>query len=138
MSKTYDIVIIGAGSGGYNCAIRAGQPGLSVACIEKRSTLGGTCLNVGCIPSKSLLHSSEPYATATPEFAEIGIEVGTPRGAMCKKPASCMPSLAGIRLSRRTGMSAMARFCMAAIWSRNPFIVERTAAAMAEREGTHD
>jgi len=54
MSETYDVVIIGGGPGGYNCAIRAGQLGLKVACVETRKTLGGTCLNVGCIPSKAL------------------------------------------------------------------------------------
>ena len=54
----YDVVVIGGGPGGYNAAIRAGQLGLSVACVEQRATLGGTCLNVGCIPSKALLHAS--------------------------------------------------------------------------------
>jgi len=62
--KSYDIVIIGGGPGGYNAAIRAGQLGLSVACVEGRSTLGGTCLNVGCMPSKALLHASELYDEA--------------------------------------------------------------------------
>ena len=76
MSETYDVVIIGAGPGGYNCAIRAGQLGLKVACIEKEKTLGGTCLNVGCIPSKALLHASDMYASAKHEFADMGIKVG--------------------------------------------------------------
>ncbi|HEX3920606.1 MAG TPA: dihydrolipoyl dehydrogenase [Caulobacteraceae bacterium] len=71
----YDVVIIGGGPGGYNAAIRAGQLGLSVACVEKRATLGGTCLNVGCIPSKALLHASELYEMAGKEFAELGIDV---------------------------------------------------------------
>ena len=70
----YDVVIIGGGPGGYNGAIRAGQLGLSVACVEKRATLGGTCLNVGCIPSKALLHASEFYEMAGKDFAELGIE----------------------------------------------------------------
>ena len=74
----YDVVIIGGGPGGYNAAIRAGQLGLSVACVEKRATLGGTCLNVGCIPSKSLLHASEFYEMAAKDFAGMGIEV-TPK-----------------------------------------------------------
>ncbi|MGH8488162.1 MAG: dihydrolipoyl dehydrogenase family protein, partial [Gammaproteobacteria bacterium] len=70
----YDVVIIGGGPGGYNAAIRAGQLGLKVACIEGANTLGGTCLNVGCIPSKAL-HASELYAAAIgPEFARLRIE----------------------------------------------------------------
>ena len=71
----YDVVIIGGGPGGYNAAIRAGQLGLKVACIEMRETLGGTCLNVGCMPSKALLHASEMYEVAGREFAGLGIEV---------------------------------------------------------------
>jgi dihydrolipoamide dehydrogenase len=71
----YDVVIIGGGPGGYNGAIRAGQLGLKVAVVEKRVTLGGTCLNVGCMPSKALLHASELYSAATKEFAHLGIDV---------------------------------------------------------------
>jgi dihydrolipoamide dehydrogenase len=70
----YDVVIIGGGPGGYNAAIRAGQLGLKVACVEKRATLGGTCLNVGCIPSKALLHASELYEIAEKDFAGFGID----------------------------------------------------------------
>lgn len=74
--SAYDVVIIGGGPGGYNAAIRAGQLGLKVACVEGRETLGGTCLNVGCMPSKALLHASELYeAAAGKEFADLGIEV---------------------------------------------------------------
>lgn len=74
--SSYDVVIIGAGPGGYNAAIRAGQLGLKVACIEGRETLGGTCLNVGCMPSKALLHASELYEAATSgELDNLGIEV---------------------------------------------------------------
>ena len=76
MSETYDVVIIGGGPGGYNCAIRAGQLGLKTACIEMRGTLGGTCLNVGCIPSKALLHASHMYDTAANEFESMGIKIG--------------------------------------------------------------
>ena len=71
----YDVVIIGGGPGGYNAAIRAGQLGLKAAVIEKRGVLGGTCLNVGCIPSKALLHASELYEAAGKDFAGLGIEV---------------------------------------------------------------
>jgi dihydrolipoamide dehydrogenase len=77
-AASYDVVIIGGGPGGYNAAIRAGQLGLTVACIEMRETLGGTCLNVGCMPSKALLHASEMFEAANGEFAKIGIEV-TPK-----------------------------------------------------------
>ncbi len=74
---TYDLIVIGAGPGGYVAAIRAAQLGFSVACIEKDATLGGTCLNVGCIPSKALLESSEKYAEAAHGLAVHGIEVGS-------------------------------------------------------------
>ena len=73
-AQAYDVIIIGGGPGGYNAAIRAGQLGLKVACVEMRETLGGTCLNVGCMPSKALLHASEFYELAGGEFAKIGIE----------------------------------------------------------------
>lgn len=75
MSDKYDLVVIGAGPGGYVAAIRAAQLGLRVACIDKRDTLGGTCLNVGCIPSKSLLSASGKYEEASKKFADIGIEL---------------------------------------------------------------
>ena len=74
--SNYDVVILGGGPGGYNAAIRAGQLGLKAACVEGRATLGGTCLNVGCMPSKALLHASELYEAATgAEFANLGIDV---------------------------------------------------------------
>lgn len=72
----YDLIVIGGGPGGYNAAIRAGQLGLKVACVEGRETLGGTCLNVGCMPSKALLHASELFDAASGgEFARLGIQV---------------------------------------------------------------
>lgn len=74
--STYDVIVIGGGPGGYNAAIRAGQLGMKVACVEGRETLGGTCLNVGCMPSKALLHASELFeAAAGGEFANLGIQV---------------------------------------------------------------
>ncbi|MCJ2016610.1 dihydrolipoyl dehydrogenase [Methylobacterium sp. E-065] len=72
---SYDLVVIGTGPGGYVCAIRAAQLGLRTAVVEKRATHGGTCLNVGCIPSKALLHASEAFEEATKHFADLGIEV---------------------------------------------------------------
>lgn len=74
---SFDLIVIGGGPGGYVCAFRAQQLGLKVALVEKRATLGGTCLNVGCIPSKALLHSSEQYAWAKHHAAESGIKLGS-------------------------------------------------------------
>lgn len=71
----YDLIVIGTGPGGYVTAIRAAQLGMKVACVEKRKTLGGTCLNVGCIPSKALLYASEQYEAAHKHFADLGIMV---------------------------------------------------------------
>jgi dihydrolipoamide dehydrogenase len=75
MSTSFDLVIIGTGPGGYVCAIRAAQLGMKVAVVEKRVTHGGTCANVGCIPSKALLHASELYAEAGHSFAAMGINL---------------------------------------------------------------
>ena len=74
MDNNFDVVVIGAGPGGYVAAIRSAQQGLKTACVESRKTLGGTCLNIGCIPSKSLLHASEMYYKAQKEFKNLGIE----------------------------------------------------------------
>ena len=76
---SYDLVVIGTGPGGYVCAIRAAQLGMKVAVVEKRKTHGGTCLNVGCIPSKALLHASEMFDLAGHDFANLGIVVGKPK-----------------------------------------------------------
>ena len=73
--KKFDLVVIGAGPGGYVAAIRAAQLGMKVACVEKEKTLGGTCLNIGCIPSKALLESSEKYAQTAKELTDHGIDV---------------------------------------------------------------
>ncbi len=73
MTDSFDVIIIGSGPGGYVCAIRAAQLGLRVACVEKRATLGGTCLNIGCIPSKALLQSSENFHAAAESFKDHGI-----------------------------------------------------------------
>ena len=73
---SYDLVVIGSGPGGYVCAIRAAQLGMKVACVEKRDTLGGTCLNVGCIPSKALLQASEKFEEASHGLAAFGVKTG--------------------------------------------------------------
>ena len=76
LAENFDVIVIGAGPGGYVCAIRAAQLGLKVACVESRATLGGTCLNVGCIPSKALLQSSERFHEAAHGLAAHGVNVG--------------------------------------------------------------
>ena len=76
---SYDLIIIGSGPGGYVCAIRAAQLGLKTAIIEKRKTFGGTCLNIGCIPSKALLHASDMFEEAGHGFEALGIKIGTPK-----------------------------------------------------------
>src|SRR5215831_5993075 len=75
MPDSFDVIVIGSGPGGYVCAIRAAQLGLKVACVERRATLGGTCLNIGCIPSKALLHSSEDFEKAAYDYADHGIVI---------------------------------------------------------------
>ncbi|PZX18228.1 dihydrolipoamide dehydrogenase [Palleronia aestuarii] len=77
--SSYDVIIIGSGPGGYVCAIRCAQLGLKTACVEGRETLGGTCLNVGCIPSKALLHATEMLHEAQENFGKMGIEVEAPK-----------------------------------------------------------
>lgn len=76
---TYDLVVIGTGPGGYVCAVRAAQLGMKVAVVEKNATLGGTCLNVGCMPSKALLHASEMFEEAGHSFAKMGVAVSSPK-----------------------------------------------------------
>src|SRR3981081_2165376 len=73
------LLVIGPGPGGYVCAVRAAQLGMKVAVVEKNATLGGTCLNVGCMPSKALLHASEMFEEAGHSFAKMGVSVSTPK-----------------------------------------------------------
>ena len=88
MAELYDLVIIGGGPGGYNCAIRAGQLGLKTAIVEMRGKLGGTCLNVGCIPSKALLHASEAFEAARTTFKDMGVIVSDPKLDLSRMMAS--------------------------------------------------
>ena len=83
----YDVVIIGSGPGGYVCAIKAAQLGLKVAVVEKRDTFGGTCLNIGCIPSKALLHASEVFEEAGHSFDALGVEINKPKLNLTKMMA---------------------------------------------------
>ena len=79
MADQFDVVVIGSGPGGYVCAVKAAQLGMNVAIVEKSPTLGGTCLNVGCIPSKALLHASEMFHEAEHGFEKLGIKTGKPK-----------------------------------------------------------
>jgi dihydrolipoamide dehydrogenase len=79
MADTFDLTVIGSGPGGYVCAIRAAQLGMKVAVVEKWATFGGTCLNIGCIPSKALLHASELFDEAGSHFGEFGIDISPPQ-----------------------------------------------------------
>jgi dihydrolipoamide dehydrogenase len=83
----YDVVVIGSGPGGYVCAIKAAQLGLKVAVVEKRDTYGGTCLNIGCIPSKALLHASEVFEEAGHSFDALGVEISKPKLNLTKMMA---------------------------------------------------
>src|SRR6202451_942302 len=87
MAESFDVIIIGSGPGGYVCALRAAQLGLKTACVEKRATLGGTCLNIGCIPSKALLHSSENFDAAGHAFAAHGIVIESVKLDLAKMQA---------------------------------------------------
>jgi dihydrolipoamide dehydrogenase len=97
---SHDVVVIGSGPGGYVCAIKAAQLGLKVAIVEKRETLGGTCLNIGCIPSKAMLHASEMFAEAGHGFAALGIKIGKPeldlKAMMAHKDATVKSNVDGV------------------------------------------
>ncbi|MCZ4289693.1 dihydrolipoyl dehydrogenase [Hoeflea alexandrii] len=97
---SYDVIIIGSGPGGYVCAIKAAQLGLKVAVIEKRATFGGTCLNIGCIPSKALLHASEVFAHANHGMDSLGVEIGKPKlnleKMMAHKDATVKSNVEGV------------------------------------------
>lgn len=101
MSDAFDVVIIGSGPGGYVCAIKAAQLGLKTAIVEKRDTLGGTCLNVGCIPSKALLHASEMYHEAGHSLEVLGVEVSKPKlnikKMMAHKEATIKSNVDGVQ-----------------------------------------
>ena len=99
----YDVVIIGGGPGGYNAAIRAGQLGMKAAIVEGRETLGGTCLNVGCIPSKALLHASELFEMANKDFAGMGIDV---------KPSLNLKQMMANKAESVTGLTKGVEFLM--------------------------
>jgi dihydrolipoamide dehydrogenase len=96
----YDLVVIGSGPGGYVCAIKAAQLGLKVAVVEKRSTYGGTCLNIGCIPSKALLHASEMFSHAAHGMDELGVEIAAPKlnleKMMAHKDATVKSNVEGV------------------------------------------
>ncbi|WP_099866933.1 dihydrolipoyl dehydrogenase [Pararhizobium haloflavum] len=96
----YDLVVIGSGPGGYVCAVKAAQLGLKTAIVEKRATLGGTCLNIGCIPSKAMLHASEVFHQAGHTHAELGVEVGRPKlnlkAMMAHKDATVKANVDGV------------------------------------------
>jgi dihydrolipoamide dehydrogenase len=100
MSQAYDVVVIGSGPGGYVCAIKAAQLGLKTAIVEKRETLGGTCLNIGCIPSKALLHASEKFSEAGHGLAVLGVKVGKPeldlKAMMAHKDAVVKANVDGV------------------------------------------
>lgn len=123
----YDLVVIGSGPGGYVCAIRAAQLGLKTAVVEKDPTFGGTCLNVGCIPSKALLHASHMFAEATHGLAPLGVVVDPPRldlPAMMKHKAETVgANVNGVaflfRKTRSTHSGASVALPVRA-WSRSP------------------
>ena len=131
---TYDLIVIGAGPGGYVCAFRAAQLGLKVALIDKRSTLGGTCLNVGCIPSKALLHSSEQFAFAKNHAAEHGIRIGEVTAdiaTMMKRKDSVVTKLVG-------GVASLAKGRKITVLTGTASFVSANVLALVSATGTSE
>ena len=114
MDNEFDLIVVGGGPGGYVCAIRAAQLGLKTACIESRGALGGTCLNVGCIPSKSLLNLSENFHKAKNDFVKQGIEIGEIKlnitKMMSNKEKSVQVLTKGRSEERRVGKECRSRW----------------------------
>jgi len=130
-SSSLDLIVIGAGPGGYVCAFRAAQLGLNVAIVEKRTTLGGTCLNVGCIPSKALLHSTEQFVFAKTHAAEHGIKLGSVAfdvATMLRKKDGVVSKLTG-------GIAALAKARkVTVITGTASFISTNTLEVIGEKE----
>jgi dihydrolipoamide dehydrogenase len=124
---TFDLIVIGAGPGGYVCAFRAAQLGMKVAIVEKRGTLGGTCLNVGCIPSKALLHSSEHYVFAKQHAAEHGIKLGDVAidlPTLMKKKDAVVQKLVG-------GVAQLAKARKIAVYTGAASFIDKSTIAVA-------
>ncbi|MCS6245050.1 MAG: dihydrolipoyl dehydrogenase [Opitutus sp.] len=131
-SQTFDLIVIGAGPGGYVCAFRAAQLGLKVALIDKRATLGGTCLNVGCIPSKALLASSEHFLFAQKHAAEHGIKidgVSIDVAAMLKKKDGIITKLTG-------GVAALAKARKVTVITGEAAFVSASTVAVGDQQLT--
>src|SRR5580692_6349790 len=129
---SYDVVVIGAGPGGYVCAFRAAQLGLSVALVDRRSTLGGTCLNVGCIPSKALLHSSEELVFARDHAADHGIRTGAVTvdlGVFMKRKDAVVARLVG-------GVASLAKARKIAVLTGEASFTSPTALSVKGASGT--
>jgi dihydrolipoamide dehydrogenase len=137
---SFDVIVIGAGPGGYVCAFRAAQLGLSVALVDKRPALGGTCLNVGCIPSKALLHSSEHWVFARAHAAEHGIRLAPPEldlGAMLRRKDAVVAKLVGgvAQLARARKVRVVTG--TAQLRGAGVVSVQPTAGAPVELKGRH-
>jgi dihydrolipoamide dehydrogenase len=131
-SSSFDLIVIGAGPGGYVCAFRAAQLGLKVALVEKRPALGGTCLNVGCIPSKALLHSSDQFVFAKNHAADHGIKLGDVAidlSAMMKKKDAVVTKLTG-------GVAALAQARKITVITGGASFVSPTIVEVKGEKGT--